>query len=253
MNTNKGIIGASIKDYLFASLRQEDMAPSLNISTKERLLIIASANFDVNSMINISCDLSRSDVSLLVQEKDVTELVSGIRHDKELTLKFLTQGLPPITQTYNILTYAVTIGDVQYVRSILPFVTDINYHTDQRYYRTPLSAAAIARDEVITKILLEHGADPNIRCNGVSAFHIAIMTNGTGIIKDMIEHGANTEVPYITPSGKVYKLRKLPSLKKEVRDYLIMRHYSTKLISSITDADKKKALVNILTPEDISS
>lgn len=229
------------------------MSPSPNISTRERLLIIASANFDVNSLINIACDLSRSDVSLLVQEKDVTDLVLGIRHDKELTLKFLTQGLPPITRSYNILTYAVTIGDEGYVRSILPYVTDIDYCTDQRYCRTPLYTAVSVRNDVIAKILLENGANPNVRCDSISAFHLAIMNRGTNMIKSMIEHGADIDIPYVTPSGKVYKLRKIPSLSRELRDYLNTRHHSIKLISSIVNEDKKKEIQMILDPESSST
>jgi len=60
--------------------------------------------------------------------------------------------------------------------------------------RTPLHQAVFGNSEVAVKLLLERGANPNIRCEGDNAYplHFAVEKYRLPIIRLLVEHGADT-------------------------------------------------------------
>lgn len=60
--------------------------------------------------------------------------------------------------------------------------------------RTPLHHAVFGNSEAAVKLLLERGANPNIRCEGDNAYplHFAMEKNRFPIIRLLVEHGADT-------------------------------------------------------------
>lgn len=60
--------------------------------------------------------------------------------------------------------------------------------------RTALHHAVFGKSEAAVKLLLERGANPNIRCEGDNAYplHFAVEKNLTPIVKLLVEHGADT-------------------------------------------------------------
>jgi ankyrin repeat protein len=60
--------------------------------------------------------------------------------------------------------------------------------------RTPLHQAVFGNSEAAVKLLLERGANPNIRCEGDNAYplHFAVEKNRFPIIRLLVEHGADT-------------------------------------------------------------
>jgi ankyrin repeat protein len=60
--------------------------------------------------------------------------------------------------------------------------------------RTPLHQAVFGNSEAAVKLLLERGANPNIRCEGDNAYplHFAVEKHRLPIIRLLVEHGADT-------------------------------------------------------------
>jgi ankyrin repeat protein len=60
--------------------------------------------------------------------------------------------------------------------------------------RTPLHQAVFGNSEAAVKLLLERGANPNIRCEGDNAYplHFAVEKHRFPIIRLLVEHGADT-------------------------------------------------------------
>ncbi|MGB6692038.1 MAG: ankyrin repeat domain-containing protein, partial [Terracidiphilus sp.] len=60
--------------------------------------------------------------------------------------------------------------------------------------RTALHQAVFGKSEAAVKLLLERGANPNIRCEGDNAYplHFAVEKNLVPIIHLLVEHGADT-------------------------------------------------------------
>jgi ankyrin repeat protein len=60
--------------------------------------------------------------------------------------------------------------------------------------RTPLHQAVFGNSEAAAKMLLERGANPNIRCEGDNAYplHFAVEKHRFPIIRLLVEHGADT-------------------------------------------------------------
>ncbi len=60
--------------------------------------------------------------------------------------------------------------------------------------RTALHQAVFGNSEAAVKLLLERGANPNIRCEGDNAYplHFAVEKNRVPIIRLLVEHGADT-------------------------------------------------------------
>jgi ankyrin repeat protein len=60
--------------------------------------------------------------------------------------------------------------------------------------RTALHQAVFGNSEAAAKLLLERGANPNIRCEGDNAYplHFAVEKNRFPIIRLLVEHGADT-------------------------------------------------------------
>ena len=61
--------------------------------------------------------------------------------------------------------------------------------------RTALHQAVFGKSEAAVKLLLERGANPNIRCEGDNAYplHFAVEKNLVPIIRLLVEHGADTD------------------------------------------------------------
>jgi len=60
--------------------------------------------------------------------------------------------------------------------------------------RTPLHQAVFGNSEAAVKLLLDRGANPNIRCEGDNAYplHFAVEKHRFSIIRLLVEHGAET-------------------------------------------------------------
>jgi ankyrin repeat protein len=88
---------------------------------------------------------------------------------------------------------AASAGDAPRVATLLDANPGIINERGGSGTRTALHFAASARREDVVRILLEHGADPNIRCEGDAAtpLHFAAEHGDMGIIRLLIEHGAD--------------------------------------------------------------
>lgn len=90
---------------------------------------------------------------------------------------------------YSPLTLACYRGNDKVAIFLASKVEDID---GESKYGTPLMAAVYKNREAVVKVLLEHGADPNLAdANGTSPLHYAIIMRNKTIIKQLVEAKAD--------------------------------------------------------------
>jgi ankyrin repeat protein len=84
-------------------------------------------------------------------------------------------------------------GDLDQLNSLLDVHPDLINEPGGQGVRTALHQAVFGKHEAAVKLLLERGADPNIRCEGDNAMplHFALEKPMFPIVRLLIEHGAD--------------------------------------------------------------
>jgi len=85
-------------------------------------------------------------------------------------------------------------GDVARINSLLDAHPEIIDEPGGEGVRTALHQAVFGKSEAAVKLLLDRGANPNIRCEGDRAYplHFAVEKNLVPIIHLLVEHGGDT-------------------------------------------------------------
>jgi ankyrin repeat protein len=89
---------------------------------------------------------------------------------------------------------AAGTGDVARLNALLDAHPELIDERGGEGVRTPLHQAVFGNSEAAVKLLLERGANPNIRCEGDNAYplHFAVEKHRLPIIRLLVEHGADT-------------------------------------------------------------
>ena len=84
-------------------------------------------------------------------------------------------------------------GDLDQLNALLDAHPDLINEPGGQGVRTALHQAVFGKHEAAVKLLLERGADPNIRCEGDNAMplHFAVEKSMFPIVRLLIEHGAD--------------------------------------------------------------
>jgi ankyrin repeat protein len=85
-------------------------------------------------------------------------------------------------------------GDLARLNALLDAHPELIDERGGEGVRTPLHQAVFGNSEAAVKLLLERGANPNIRCEGDNAYplHFAVEKHRFPIIRLLVEHGADT-------------------------------------------------------------
>lgn len=85
-------------------------------------------------------------------------------------------------------------GDLARLNALLDAHPELIDERGGEGVRTPLHQAVFGNSEAAVKLLLERGANPNIRCEGDNAYplHFAVEKHRLPIIHLLVEHGADT-------------------------------------------------------------
>jgi hypothetical protein len=85
-------------------------------------------------------------------------------------------------------------GDLARLNALLDAHPELIDERGGEGVRTPLHHAVFGNSEAAAKLLLERGANPNIRCEGDNAYplHFAVEKHRLPIIHLLVEHGADT-------------------------------------------------------------
>ena len=85
-------------------------------------------------------------------------------------------------------------GDLARLNALLDEHSELINERGGEGVRTALHQAVFGNSEAAVKLLLERGANPNVRCEGDNAYplHFAVEKNRVPIIHLLVEHGADT-------------------------------------------------------------
>ncbi len=85
-------------------------------------------------------------------------------------------------------------GDLERLSTLLERHPELIDERGGEGVRTALHQAVFGNREAAVKLLLERGANPNVRCEGDNAYplHFAVEKNRVPIIRLLVEHGADT-------------------------------------------------------------
>jgi len=85
-------------------------------------------------------------------------------------------------------------GDIERLKTLLDEHPELIDEPGGQGVRTALHQAVFGKSEAAVKLLLDRGANPNIRCEGDNAYplHFAVEKHLFPIIRLLVEHGADT-------------------------------------------------------------
>jgi ankyrin repeat protein len=109
---------------------------------------------------------------------------------------------------------AGVFGDAAYVRAALGRDRSQANHTDTQWWR-PITAAARRKDFEMVKLLLDHGADPNLPEDGApvgEALWTAVYLDQPEMVKLLLEHGANPNTSPESSGSAVGHARRNPEV-----------------------------------------
>jgi len=104
------------------------------------------------------------------------------------------QPAPSVAETVEALRDAAGRGDIERLAALLDAHPELIDEPGGLGVRTPLHQAVFANSEAAVRLLLERGANPNIRCEGDNAYplHFAVEKHLFPIIRLLVDHGADT-------------------------------------------------------------
>ena len=109
---------------------------------------------------------------------------------------------------------AAVFGDAESVRAALQRDRSQANHTDTQWWR-PITAAARRGDLEMVKLLLDHGADPNLPEDGAPvgvALWTAVYLDQPEMVKLLLEHGANPNTSPESSGSAVMHARRNPEV-----------------------------------------
>jgi ankyrin repeat protein len=115
---------------------------------------------------------------------DQPRLAALVARDPALVSAFSPLGWQPLA-------YAAFGGNAAAMTFLLGKGADVNARASTRFRNTPLQIGLLCNEAGSAKLLLERGADPNIRQNGdFVALHEAASIGRTDIMELLVDHGA---------------------------------------------------------------
>ena len=154
----------------------------------------------------------------------------------------LQEADPPSAESVKSLLEAAGEGDLARLKSLLDAHPRIINETGGPGVRTALHQAVFGNHEAAIRLLLDHGADPNIRCEGDNAFplHFAAEKHHFPIIRLLVEHGAD-----LVGEGDYHELEVIGwataweyvSANREIVDYLLAHGATHNIFSAVAMGD----------------
>jgi uncharacterized protein len=110
-------------------------------------------------------------------------------------------------------------GNVANVKLLLDRGADVNVRAETKFHNTPLQVALLTGEYDAAKVLLEHGADALVRQNkGFTPMHEAAFMGRIDIIQLLLDHGA--ELNSRTDDGRSPMSEAMRSNRKDAVDFL---------------------------------
>lgn len=118
---------------------------------------------------------------------DVSQVLMMLEKEPELAYQKDKNG-------FSALLYAVASGQDRIVDALLHITKQVNDVEPEKGY-TPLLIAATKGYTTIVRLLLEYGANPNMKTfDGITALHNAVYEKQIDIVKLLLEYGADPSI-----------------------------------------------------------
>jgi ankyrin repeat protein len=116
---------------------------------------------------------------------------------------------------------AAELGDAESVRAALTGDRNLANHSDTQWWR-PITAAARREDFDMVKLLLDHGADPNLPEDGARvgvALWTAVYLDQPAMVRLLLEHGANPNTSPESSGNAMMHARRNPGILELLLQY----------------------------------
>ena len=142
---------------------------------------------------------------ILSQRKPIDIYEAVIANDFVATKKFLKANKQFLNQHskdgFTPLGFAAFFSRAQIAEYLINEGADVNIASNNDFKVAPIHSAVAAKSLLITQLLLDKGADPNVQQqSGVTPLHAAAHNNSIDIVKALLKAGANKDLK--TNDGK---------------------------------------------------
>ncbi len=187
-------------EELFAAIQEGDQATVERLVAEDRSLVNAQDEQGLSAIMTAAYHQKPEIVALLVKKRAKLNLFEACAIGKVERVKAILKRKPKLLNEFapdgfQPLGLASFFGHVEVVRYLLESGAEVNTPSQNGLKVTPLNSAAAGRHYEIAMLLLERDANPNIRQEGdFVPLHSAAMNGQIEMVKILLQYGADKDL-----------------------------------------------------------
>jgi len=188
------------REELISSIQQGDLAAVERLVAEDRSLV-NSQDVQGTSAVMVSVYYGKPEItSLLLKRRPRLNLFDACAIGKVDRVKSILKRKPKLLNEFapdgfQPLGLAALFGHVEVVRFLLESGAEVNTPSQNGLKVTPLHSTAAGRHYEITMLLLERGANPNLRQEGdFVPLHSAAQNGQIEMVKILLQYGADKDL-----------------------------------------------------------
>jgi ankyrin repeat protein len=188
------------REELFAAIKEGDQATVERLVAEDRSLVNAQDEQGLSAVMTAAYHKKPEITALLVRKRAKLNIFEACAVGKLERVKSMLNRKPRLLNEYapdgfQPIGLASFFGHVEVVRFLLESGAEVNSSSQNRLKVTPLNSAAAGRHYEIAMLLLERGANPNIRQEGdFVPLHSAAMNGQIEMVKILLQYGADKDL-----------------------------------------------------------
>lgn len=212
------------REEMFSAIKEGDQAAVERLVAGDRTLVNAQDDQGLSAVMTAAYHQKPEIVAFLIRRRARINLFEACAVGKVERVKSILKRKPKMLNEFapdgfQPLGLASFFGHVEVVRFLLESGAEVNTPSQNGLKVTPLHSAAAGRHYEIAMLLLERGANPNLRQEGdFVPLHSAAMNGQIEMVKVLLQYGADKDLT--SADGKAARDFALENGHKIVADVL---------------------------------
>lgn len=192
-------VDQSLREEMFTAIKAGDLAAVEKLVTQDHTLVNVMDDQGQSAVLTAAYNQKPEITAFLVKKRARLNLFEACAVGKIEKVKSILKKKPAVVNDFapdgfQPIGLASFFGHVEVVRFLLESGAEVNTPSHNGLKVTPLNSAAAGRHYEIAMLLLEKGANPNIRQEGdFVPLHSAAMNGQIEMVKLLLQYGADKD------------------------------------------------------------